>query len=30
MGKNARKVAEQMNRDKWGLKWLEVFNEKLK
>jgi glycosyltransferase involved in cell wall biosynthesis len=30
MGENARKVAEQMNRDKWERKWMEVFNEKLK
>jgi glycosyltransferase involved in cell wall biosynthesis len=30
MGENARRVAEQMNRDKWEMKWLEVFNEKLK
>jgi glycosyltransferase involved in cell wall biosynthesis len=30
MGENARRVAEKMNRDKWEMKWLEVFNEKLK
>jgi glycosyltransferase involved in cell wall biosynthesis len=29
MGKNARAVAEQMNRDQWEKKWLEIFSEML-
>jgi len=29
MGINARKVAEQMNREKWENKWLEVMQEKI-